>query len=59
MVSTKCGFNGVPGGASGEALLTTNGPTLVVDIVFDPTFKGVPHPPPQAGVGRIHALVCC
>jgi len=57
MVSTKCGFDSVPGGAAGQDLLTTNGPTLLVDIVFDPTFKSVPHPPPQVGVGRIHALV--
>jgi hypothetical protein len=57
MPTTKCGFNDTPGGVSGQQLLTTCGPTLFVDVGFDPDFSigmsGVPIP----GVTRLEALV--
>ncbi len=58
MVQTKCGFDSAPGGASGKDLLTAYGPTLLVDIGFDPTYRpGVPPLAPIPGVRGIHALV--
>ena len=57
MVSTKCGWDSAPNGASRQLLLAAYGPTFIVDIGFDPAFKGVPHPPPAPGLGRINALV--
>jgi predicted aspartyl protease len=36
---TLCGFNSVPGGASGIELLIAYGPTLMVDIGFDPLYN--------------------
>src|ERR1700674_4058016 len=45
MAKTKCGFEPVPGGATGQALLTYYGPTISVDIGFDPN-----HKPDAAGV---------
>jgi hypothetical protein len=54
MARTKCGFDSVPGGASGVDLLVTIGPTLFVDIGFDPVFKANPGqkvgPIPVAGI---------
>jgi len=64
MVQTKCGFNNSPE-VSGADLLTLNGPTLFVDIGFDPTYTGPPAPPPLAAVTELQALVdtgateCC
>jgi predicted aspartyl protease len=66
MPSTRCGFDGAPGGASGSVLLMAHGPTLIVDIGFDPAWRnpiisGIPVP----GMTGIHALVdtgageCC
>ncbi len=53
MAKTLCGFNDGPGG-SGRDLLATWGPTLFVDIGFDPNFKlGIPVP----GITRVEALV--
>lgn len=57
MASAKCGWDSAPGGASGQLMLAAYGPTFIVDIGFDPAFKGVPHPPPAPGLGRINALV--
>src|SRR5271157_1606926 len=60
MVQTKCGFDSVQGGASGSELLVSLGPTLAVDIGFDPTF----HPAqlatgklPVPGIKGVHGLV--
>jgi hypothetical protein len=56
MLSVRCGFDGVAGGASGADLLTSYGPTLLVDIGFDPNFKlGIT--PVAPGIKGIHALV--
>lgn len=39
MPEVACGFNDVPGGASGQEMLTNYGPTLFVNIGFDASFK--------------------
>jgi hypothetical protein len=57
MPSTKCGFDAVPGGASGQELLTSHGPTLFVDIGFDPSFDPKQIHPPVAAINQIWALV--
>jgi predicted aspartyl protease len=58
MPSTVCGFNDVPGGASGEDLLASYGPTLLVDIGFDPNFTAASVTmAPVTGIQGIHALV--
>jgi predicted aspartyl protease len=61
MASVKCGFNDVPGGATGAELLVAYGPTLGVDIGFDPGFKipaaGQTGPIPVPGITGIEALV--
>jgi len=57
MPRTKCGFNDGPSG-KGSDLLVTNGPTLFVDIGFDPAYR--PHPPgrvPVPAVREVWALV--
>jgi hypothetical protein len=36
MAKTKCGFDSVAGGSSGSDLLVAYGPTIFVDIGFDP-----------------------
>src|ERR1035438_6542976 len=66
MPSADCGFFNVPGGASASVLLCSYGPTMFVNIGFDPTFSGSkPGPPPVAGITKIRALVdtgaseCC
>jgi hypothetical protein len=57
MAQTKCGFDS-KGGNSGSNLLTLYGPTLLVDIGFDPTFdfKNLAKPPIPSIVG-VEALV--
>jgi hypothetical protein len=57
MPSTKCGFESVPGGASGQELLTSHGPTLFVDIGFDPNFDTKQVQPPAAAISQVWALV--
>jgi hypothetical protein len=63
MPQTKCGFDNTPG-ASGSDLLVAWGPTLIVNVGFDPNFKGPPGIP-VSGITDIHALVdtgvteCC
>ena len=55
MVQTKCGFDTTPQ-ANGSALLETYGPTLKVNIGFDPNYVigvGIPTP----GITLIDALV--
>lgn len=54
MVETKCGFNDVPDGVSGSNLLAAFGPTILVDIGFDPNFKS--NPPGQIPVPSIKGL---
>jgi len=58
MVQTKCGFNSSPG-ADGSELLTSLGPTLYVDIGFDPTYvpAAIPRIIPVPGLTQIEALV--
>jgi predicted aspartyl protease len=58
MPSAKCGFKDVPGGAPASELLVSIGPTLLVDIGFDPDYKPPPNPNvPVPGIKGIHALV--
>ena len=58
MPETLCGFNDVPGGATGQDLLTVWGPTLKVDIGFDANFRAEPPwTPPVPGITGIDALV--
>jgi hypothetical protein len=56
MVETNCGFNDGDG-VSGQALLAAWGPTLHVDIGFDPDFKPGQGPLPKPGLKGIEALV--
>jgi hypothetical protein len=43
-----------PGVASGSELLTAYGPTLMVDIGFDPAWKiSTPLTIPEAGIGGV------
>jgi predicted aspartyl protease len=57
MAQTKCGFDN-QGGVSGCNLLALLGPTLLVDIGFDPNFK-VQNPPmtPVPSITGVEALV--
>jgi predicted aspartyl protease len=48
MVLTKCGFDNLPGGQPAHELLVSLGPTLIVDIGFDPTFD-----PSQLAAGKL------
>lgn len=57
MVTTKCGFDDVPGGPAGSDLLVVNGPTLIVDIGFDPNFKPQLPNVPNPGIKGCSALV--
>lgn len=57
MPSVGCGFSDVAGGASGADLLSSYGPTLLVDIGFDPNFDPAQGMTPLAGITGIHALV--
>jgi hypothetical protein len=54
---TKCGFDN-QGGASGIDLLVSYGPTLLVNIGFDPNFRVVvPMQIPISGITGVRALV--
>jgi predicted aspartyl protease len=55
MPEAKCGFNSIPGGASGSELLVTYGPSIIVDIGFDPDYRT--KPVPLAGITDLAALV--
>lgn len=58
MPSVECGFNIVPGATNADELLTLYGPTLAVDIGFDPSFKpGAGLPIPVPGITGVAALV--
>lgn len=62
MASIRCGFNDGPGG-TGADLLATWGPTLFVEIGFDPNYK--PGLVPALAATKVEALVdtgaieCC
>lgn len=56
MAKTKCGFDDGPSG-SGSELLTLLGPTLIVDIGFDPKFNAKTSMIPTPGIKGIKALV--
>jgi predicted aspartyl protease len=58
MAEAQCGFNSIPGGAPARELLVAYGPTLIVDIGFDPDYNGqAPVALPVPGIKDIHALV--
>ena len=57
MSETECGFEGAPGGASGSDLLVTLGPTLQVDIGFDPAWKLGVGTNPTPAIKDVDALV--
>src|SRR2546423_544093 len=57
MARTTCGFEDVPGGATGRQLLAVYGPTLVVAIGFDPNFNESQKTIPALGIRGIEALV--
>lgn len=55
MAETQCGFDDIPGGATGSELLAAYGPTIKVDIGFDPALKQGTIP--VAGLKGIDALI--
>jgi hypothetical protein len=58
MPSAKCGFVDIPGGHPAADLLVQWGPTILVDIGFDPKFTFVPgNPAPVPGLTGLNALV--
>lgn len=57
MPSTSCGFDSIPGGASGQTMLVVYGPTLKVDIGFDPAFTASTVGIPVAAIKDVDALV--
>jgi predicted aspartyl protease len=64
MPQTRCGFDDIPGGASGSVLLMAHGPTLLVNIGFDPNFQTppgqlgiIPLATPVPGITNVNALV--
>jgi len=57
MAKTTCGFDSVSGGASGSDLLVAYGPTLFVNIGFDPKYDPKAPSVPTPGITGIYALV--
>ena len=57
MPTTRCGFDSILGGATGAELLTVYGPTLLVNIGFDPDHIYPSRTPPEPGITGVHALV--
>ena len=57
MPTTKCGFDSILGGATGAELLTSYGPTLLVNIGFDPDYIYSSLTLPEPGVTGVNALV--
>lgn len=57
MPKTECGFITIEGGALAKDLLVSYGPTLFVDIGFDPAFKPGQGRTPKPGMTQIRALV--
>src|SRR6266404_345992 len=56
MAQARCGYNDTPL-ASGSDMLMLLGPTLMVNIGFDPNFKPVAGRVPTAAVSQVQALV--
>ena len=57
MRNTKCGFDDIPGGATGADSLVNWGPTLLVDIGFDPNYNSASTALPVPGKTGLQALV--
>jgi predicted aspartyl protease len=59
MATTLCGFNNTPGTTNGRDLLVGTGPTLFVQIGFDPGFDPAAQPAraPVLPAAPVHALV--
>ena len=58
MRETLCGFNNSPDGTSlGSTMLVTHGPTLYVDIGFDPSYNAKTSVRPVSGISKVRALV--
>ncbi|MFI5251913.1 MAG: aspartyl protease family protein [Bacteroidota bacterium] len=57
MPKTECGFSDTVTGVSGSGLLINQGPTLRVDVGFDPTWKLAFGTFPIAGINDVEALV--
>jgi predicted aspartyl protease len=57
MRSTKCGFDEGEGLPPAGDRLVTWGPTLIVDIGFDPNYTSASKARPVPGVTGLHALV--
>ena len=57
MPDTKCGFSSVKNGASGSEMLVAYGPTILVDIGFDPAFKASSPNVPTPGIKGVKALI--
>ena len=55
--TTKCGFKSAPGTPTGQELLTIYGPTLFVNIGFDPAYKTTQTAAPIPGIEKVEALV--
>jgi predicted aspartyl protease len=53
---TECGFDNIPSGPSGSVLLVRLGPTLFVDIGFDPSWVPKQNTP-TPGIRHVEALV--
>jgi predicted aspartyl protease len=57
MPETKCGFDDAPGGVRGCDALVLRGPTLVVQIGFDPFYRAAVPVRPELPVNFYDALV--
>ena len=58
MPETICGFDDIPNGATGSQLLMQWGPTLLVNIGFDPDWDvNNPIGPPKHSIENVNALV--
>jgi predicted aspartyl protease len=57
MPKALCGFDSLAGGASGSEFLVAYGPTLVVNVGFDPDFKEANPTVPKIGTTKFAALV--
>jgi hypothetical protein len=52
-----CGFDDVAGGAKGSDILVDQGPTILVDIGFDPAYVATAAVKPVSGIQDVRALV--
>lgn len=57
MPSVQCGFSDIPGGATAVESLVLWGPTITVDIGFDPNWTFPSATPPVPGKTGLNALV--